>query len=365
MRYIVFWLSLFVISLYSITGNAQTFEKKRNIYRSYKISDGMKVDVSNKYGNIEIKHWEKDSVRFEIKMVGSAKTKDKLAKLMSLISFEFSNTSNTIKATTTVGSSSNDLMSELQNLSDAIFTIGSQAKINYMVYLPAANPLKIENSFGDVYLGNMTQAFQIDLAHGDLRAGYLKSTSKITQRFGKASIKFLKDAELDMSFAELDLNKAEKVKLVSKSTKYNIKEIDLLIIESRKDEFNIDIAKTIEGNSTFSKFKIENFTTKIDLVTKLGSINLDEVSKYFSGIYIKSEYTDMTFTFESDASYSFYLTHSELELRLPSDITNVTEEVINKENKQKLTKGTIGKSTSPKSKVKIEAVKGELKIFHN
>ena len=359
----ILFLILFAVSCELAIGQ-NTVTRARKIDKSYAISQNSTVEIENKYGNVELRTWAKDSVRFKIKLVAKARNEDKLERLMSIIKFKFTDYNKYLKAHTEIGSSSGDLLSELTNLTNAIFTIGTEAIIDYEVYVPRHAQLKIVNSFGDVFINDLNRPVEINLSHGDLRASTFSSEADIEMKFGKAYISHMKKASLNLSFAELNLKTAEDLHITSKGSEIDIERLQSLKLDSRRDEIEIEELNDLRGNTYFSKIYIEEFRNNADMDLNFGSFNMESVNRAFSNIYIKADHADINLVFEKGSSYQLYVKHSELDLNYPTQNASVkTYKTVDDEVEYKVIKGQVGNAPGS-SKLKVEAQNGELKIYH-
>ena len=128
---------------------AQTFTEERKIVKSFITNASTTIEVTNKYGRIQIIPWDKDSVRFEIDLFIKSDNLSRLQKVKNSIDFEFVNTKYYILAKTNFENQYNGLLSELKQLSKEFTSIfaGSQyqVKINYLVMIPKYINIKVEN----------------------------------------------------------------------------------------------------------------------------------------------------------------------------------------------------------------------------
>ena len=153
------WLFLF---LYPGELAAQVYSDHK--VRNYPANTQTSVEVTNKYGKINIITWEKDSVRIEVDLRISTNNYQKTQKLKNNISFELSSTNNFIVAKTNFASSAG----VISDFVDA-FIPSNQVVINYMIYLPTNINLKVTNKFGDIYIDDFKGDLDISLSNGDLK----------------------------------------------------------------------------------------------------------------------------------------------------------------------------------------------------
>jgi len=363
MRYIKTGILLILFSIYGTLLIAQTVKENRRLIRTYKLTPAMLVEVNNKYGSIEIEYWDVDSVRFVINFEMKAKSQEKLKKLEKLINFNFAGSDEYIRATTNVGTGGGDIKSEFDNLTNAIGTIGSEVVIDYVVYVPVSNRLKLKNSFGNIFMGNVKTNLDIELSHGDLRIGEVINYSSINLKFGKAIIQSLSESKIDCQFANLNIEKCNRLTLVSKSSTIDINSINDLNINSKRDVISINQANVVNGSIYFTKLTIYQFIRNMNIETKFGALNLEMINKTFDNIQINSSYTDIMFIFQTGSNFQFVLTHNELSFTYPTDKAILNTLLVNKEMKQYKTSGEFGNTVISGPKVNILASKGSLKIL--
>ena len=171
---------------------AQMFTEEKKIVKSFKINTSTTVEVTNKYGRIQIIPWDKDSVSFEIDLFIKSDNLSRLQKVKNGIDFEFVNTKYYVLAKTNFENQYNGFISELKELSKDFTEIFSgaqyQVKINYLVMIPEYINIKVENKYGDVYTDNLKGDLTLDVSNGNFKANSLSGNNNIYLKFGNASI---------------------------------------------------------------------------------------------------------------------------------------------------------------------------------
>ncbi|HEX5025223.1 MAG TPA: hypothetical protein VFV68_08115, partial [Agriterribacter sp.] len=80
-------------------------------------------------------------------------------------------------------------------------------EINYMVYLPANNPLNASNSFGALIIGDYKGEVSLESKFGRLSAGNLSNVKQVLVEFGKADIALINNGKITVKFSKADLGK--------------------------------------------------------------------------------------------------------------------------------------------------------------
>jgi ribosomal protein L15 len=338
-------------------------EKQVRHYKAYKIEPGIAIEITNKYGKIDVETWTKDSVSFAILLKANGKSEEKIQNLFEDIEFNFIKTESRIIAKTVIGNNKNQFLQEITNIASAITSLGVDAEIDYKVKIPSKNPVKLTNSFGDIFIDNMKENTQIYLSHGDLRTGNFSKSLELDIRFGKAYMRDLNDAKINSRYSDLiSIQEVNKLKLKSKSSNIEIKKIDYLDIDSKSDEIDIDELSRLKGIASFSKLTIKKFMLEANLNYKFGNIYFENIIADFKNITLETSLTDVSLSFDVGASYTFEMLVKETDVKV-SDKLKLNKKLIGstKDENFKYT-GNYGNS-SKGSKVKIDAEKGEIIII--
>ena len=115
---------LFALQGYNIYG--QTIEKSRSVTESFKITPETEIEILNKYGNIHIIPWEKDSVKFEIELMVRGTKQSKVDKSFDYVEFDFKTTKYYIIAQTLFAGKSS-FWSDVSDLTGAIFNSSTKS----------------------------------------------------------------------------------------------------------------------------------------------------------------------------------------------------------------------------------------------
>lgn len=360
-------LTIILISVLLVTTNlrSQVYEQSKRIKKSYKVNDNCQISIINKYGNVHIIPWDKDSLIFDISVNVKSKKKEKVEAIISNIDFDFTSTQYYIIAKTYFKDYLNSLWGDISKMATSFFSSNNTVEINYIVFLPRNANLKIDNKFGNIYTTDHEGELNITLSNGDFKAHNLKGESKLKVEFGNVMINEMTEGRLNISYAELELKKANKLYIVSKSSRLNINEIIEMDINSSRDKYYLKSVTKLHGESSFSYITIYNFYKNIVLSMRYGSIKLESIANKFQQIKINSHYTDINFYFNSNASYRLNVNHNyKTIVSMPHTASTIQKDVINKDEGLYNSHGIVGKNTQTQSRVSIDMNAGNLNIIH-
>jgi hypothetical protein len=343
--------------LFPVMLMSQTFSETRTETKSFKLKPGTQVQVSNKYGNINVITWEKDSVRFEVTISVQSKQESRLTKIISSIDCEMISTASFISARTVFHDNNATFWKDVVSYAGKVINTGNNLTINYNVYLPSAQPLKIDNKFGNIYMDSRRGGTDLTLANGDLQGRDFGGNLKLKLEFSSASLQDVGNAQFEINYSDISLQNAEALAFTGKSSTLDIERVENLEINSVRDKINLRSCGSINGDASFSRIRINALENNCTLITKYGELRLNGISRNFRNLFVRAEYTDVLFTFNSQASYSMDLIHdAKTSLNItPAISNNLKKEVVNSTQGTSKLSGDIGKAANSQVTVTIKA----------
>ncbi|MEZ5196207.1 MAG: hypothetical protein R2764_07365 [Bacteroidales bacterium] len=366
MKYKLITLLLITCSLAFSAANAQVFERSRELTKTYKVYKETTLEVSNKYGNIHLFPWEKDSIKIHIEVNVKANKESKADKIYEYIDFDFSNTKYYVVAKTAFRDNKNAFWSEVSDLASTLFSGNNKAQIDYFIYLPSGMEVSFENKFGNIYTTNHSGKMTVKLSNGDFKANNIMGYANLDFKLGNVSIGQINDGMLKVSYGEVDIEEANMLVVESKSSTLKIGKLNDLKLESRRDKYYIDRIKSISGATSFSYINIEDFSNDMNLETEYGEVNFDNVESSFQLISLSSKYTDITFNVSDGFKCVLNIDHSESSgITYPESFTGLKMVEIDKKEDHFKTSGTIGTNPKPAGKINIRLWSGNVVMKKN
>ena len=347
-------LSLMAVLTLQAALKAQTYTESSRVERSFPAHQDTRLDVSNKYGNIRIIPWQKDSVHIEIELNLRSNSLTRLEKIKDAIDFEFSATRYFIMARTNFGNKYEGFFTDLKDLSGTIIPSKNHVEIDYTIRVPSGMALNISNKFGDLYMDDLKGAIDVNLSNGDLKANRLDGRTNINLNFGNGVIDFYQGGRLILSYAGMDIREAGNLDIESKSSELSVDRAGIVDIDSRRDRITATSLKNIFGASYFSDIRITNLLEEANLTARFGDFSVKNVGSRFTYINLNSEYTDIDLAFVDPEGFTMDIIHQrDCILMLPED--NGSFETSNEGDETVRLTGRIG--TSDKGRIRITATK--------
>jgi hypothetical protein len=339
--------------------SAQGLSESRSFMKNISVGAKSSLDISNKYGNIYVTPWNKDSAFIKIEIKAFAPNETKLKKMFDGINVSINESDYSITAHTDFIQNINNLFEGFKGLTNKLITYESRVEIDYYVNVPEYLNLKIVNKYGDVFIEKCSGNFSVSVSNGSFKAGSLGEKSSVELSFCDASIKSVISGAINASFSEITIERAQDLKITSISSRYEIQQAGEILFESRRDKFYIDTIVSVNGNSYFTDYDIKYLKKNINLTTRYGNLNADLINPAFESIILNSGYSDISLYFDKNSSYSLDIRHINTFLVLPSKDNYTEQETLNADKKEYKITGNVGKSPGS-AKVEIDATRGNI-----
>ena len=318
--------------------------KHKKIEKIFSAVENLKIEA--KYGKIQIKHWEKNEIRFEIliSVEGSSDTKNET--IADNISVDFTKGDHQLLAKTVLG----DFFT-FKKLSNSLFNKG-KIKINYTVQIPTDVNLDLVQKNGAIFLDDHKGNMKVDLSNGSFTAQDLSGENKFTITGSTFQVNSMSDSEIEFANSHVNIQNAAKLSGESRDSEFSIHAIDNLNIKSARDKFDIKEIEYLYGSSNFSKFEIAQMGGEIDFDLKFGHINVFNINNLFSFIKLDSKYANIGLSFMQGCQIDYEINHKSVKFNNSTDFALTNKETADKNTF--VAKGEIG-SKQAISKLNIRA----------
>ncbi len=304
-------LLLFLIPLVGFANNDTNLkqEKSKTIKKQYAVDRNATVDIDNKYGNINIVTWNKNSV--EITVIITVKGNDlrTVEKKLNGITVDFNANSNLVSAKTRFENSSSSWSFWGKSNSTSY-------KVNYTIKMPVSNNVKLDNDYGNILINEINGTAAINCDYGKLIIGDLNSSNNDINidYCNSSTINFMKSGSINADYSKLTVDKTDEVKINSDYSNINIGTANTVSYNADYGSITVDDVNSINGNSDYVSIRLGTVSKNLNIKADYGSIRISELARGFNKAEITSEYAGITigtktsnnFNFEMDLHYSSF-----------------------------------------------------------
>lgn len=268
-------------------------ERRKTISKQYKVSPNTRLDISNIYGNIDVKTWEKDQIKVDVTIITKGNRAEEMIKKIHI---EHDQSDSEISFETEINSTNTHQGS-------------CKIQVNYVVNMPIKNPLEIYNKYGHVFLDDFQGELDMTVRYGKLKANQLTSSheKEITVAYGGLDIDELENGEINISYSQGEIEKSDNIDLNNRYSTMRFGTIKTLNTDMKYGKlFIYEKAHTVKGEISYSRFSVAELLKKLNIEARYTNrFDVSEVSKEFEKINITGSYSTLNLTFAKKADFNF------------------------------------------------------------
>lgn len=330
-------------------------KKTKTVEKEFVVSDQNTVDITNKYGDLTITTWDKNTVSIVVTITVSSNDDEAVQEKLDNINIEFNQANNTVYAKTLIKSSKTKWS-----------WFGSEKSvemsIDYEIKMPLSNHVDLENDYGSIYIDKLEGKSKIDCDYGSIHLGELHNKfNDINMDYGHASnIEYMNSGKINSDYSNISVEKANNLVLSADYTHFEINDVDKVSYNNDYGSLKIAKAKVVEGSGDYLTFKVNEIIKKLEIDSDYGSIKIYKLYKDFDKVTIDANYTGIKIGIETDASFNFKTTTSYADITFEDLNVDITHKEVKTFSKN-YTGNINGKN--PNSILNIDSSYGGIKLF--
>jgi hypothetical protein len=328
--------------------NAYSHEDyKKVIKKDFTINPDAQLVVDNSFGRVHCSNWDKNQIQVEVTITVEASDQKAAEKIMDKISIDLNGSASLVVAKTVMGDGGNKGRNRLT--------------VDYMIYMPTTVSLDVTNKFGDIYINEFSGKGKINLSYGNLEANkFGNSDNLIDIKFGKANVKSIQGAVLNLKYSDMDLDYAGSLRLDAKYSNLTANKVIALNVNYEGGKFSMENSTAVDSRSKFSDIEITRIEKSLALDIQYGNCDVHEMPADFTSITIKNKYANIDIGIASTANYTLDADMRFCELDFPVDQADVSQRIFT--NTSKSYKAVVGKGGATTSKVTVKSEYGNVSL---
>lgn len=359
MKRSIYKSGLLLLTALLTTGYAASAQGvSKQFHKEYNANANTTLEISNKYGDVNIESWDKDQVVIDVKVTVELPNAEKAEKLLGYIDVHFSEGENRVTARTVIDDKFNY---SGWGMSSKRFSI------DYTVKMPAATALTLSNRYGNTDINDLSGLIDLDIKYGNLNAGKLtrgniKPLNRLSLAYGKGSIDEAGWFDLKLRYVgNLQIEKSKALLLDSRYSKLTLGETSSVVGECKYDNIKIDEINNLVLENGYTTISIGTLTKKLNYNGSYGSLTVQSIPAGFDDIDIESHYMGVKLGIEVTASYKLDAKVSYGGLSYDEDNFNNQKRYI--QNNSKEISGTVGKDDNPSATVRVISSYGSVRLY--
>lgn len=308
-------------------------ERSKKISRSFKVKASDQLSIENKFGKVHVNTWDKNEITVEVTMTGRANDADRAQRILDVIDVKVSEEGGLISFRTEIGKMQNNNHNGKKGF-----------EINYTVNMPKGNPLKLKNSFGDVYLANLDGKADLNVSYGSLKAENLTHSENFVKvSFGSGNVEYLKGGTLDVDYSKVNIERMGNVTVSSGFSKLSVEKAGNVDLKARYGDVRIGTVDNLTGSAGFSGVDVNQVNEKVNMkVEYCNDFDVNSVARNFKEINVDGSFSKISVTFDPATSFNFDVNVQYGDLDANDNLNNFS--FVEKKSNSKVYRGNFGKT---------------------
>jgi hypothetical protein len=302
------------------TGKSPLSEKHeftKNIKKEFPLNSNGTVGLKNKYGKIDVKTWDKNRVKIDVKIIVMATSEANAQTVFDRVDIEFLSDSDYVKAGTVIGEAQkNNAWWSSWDEEES----NTEFKINYVVHMPKYGNLALTNKYDDSYIEPIEGDVSINVSYGNFRLEGARDLTLVLNHGGGTIVNAYDIVGEVASSNRVRIKKAHDILLTTNNSRITVENAQVVKLESRNDAFNLDDIRKLKFNGRYgdvevssvdevwasgrySDFYIGELSHHADFDLQFGGVTIERINKGFDNVTLYGRHTDYKLMVDYGAQY--------------------------------------------------------------
>jgi hypothetical protein len=327
---------------------AKTFSK------SFTVDRNDKVNLSNQYGSITIKVWNKNEIKVDADIKAYAKTEDEAQKLLDDVEVSATKTGDVVAYKTSMGDRNGNWGSSVRN-GKTIWR--REVKTHYIVYMPAVNALTASQQYGSIIMDDFNGPTSIKVQYGNLTAGNLSNANNyVSIQYGKGTVKDMGGARIKHQYGGgFTIGTVDELDLDAQYTSVNVAAVkgSATVRHQYGSGTVIGQVGNLNVNTQYTTIKVGTLRGNIVSKAQYGKVIIDEIDAGKS-VNVNAQYSSVNLGFAANYNGDFDVRTNYGSFKYPSTVTVKRDGDDRSYSSSKSYSGQIGKGGAAKVDIDIQ-----------
>ena len=284
-------LSLLLIVATGFSLHAQDARKEYS--ESYDVSRGVTLSSDTRYSDVELLSWDRDVVDIlavvEVEASSDARAREALEKVE-----------------VNIGRSGNVI--SLETEFDDGWSRNVKTRIAITVKAPAYINLEMDNSYGDLYIQEVSGLVLLDAKYSNLKADILsrgneKPYNQLEMAYSNGTIGRAGWMELELAYSEMEITSSDMLLVESKYSKLLGETAGTIETEGAYDKYFLDEIGSFRAELKYSGLKFGVLKKELELESSYTNVRIDRLPAGFDRLDASLSYGNIEVDVEEGASF--------------------------------------------------------------
>jgi len=286
-------LSLLLIIAVNFSLSAQ--DARKEYTETYNVSKGVTLSTDTKYSDVELLTWDKNEVDILAVVEVDASSKAKAEEALKKVNLSIRKSGNTIS-----------LETEMENG----WSKNVKTEINITIKAPAYINLDMENSYGDLFIQEVSGLVLLDLKYSNIKAGQLsrgneKPYNQLDLAYSNATIDKAGWMELELAYSDMEIVSSSMLFVESEYSKLTGEKAGGIVTEGTYDKYYFDELDSFVAELKYSGLKFGALNKDLNLHSAYTNAKVEKLPKGFNEIDAALSYGNIYIDVEEGASFKF------------------------------------------------------------
>lgn len=172
-----------------------------------------------------------------------------------------------------------------------------------IIYVPAGSKMDIETKYSDVQLPAGIGDVLLDISNGNLEAENLNKL-RLRSKYSNANVRDIKDAEIEFSNGRFSANNIDDLDIESKYATIEMASAKKIKMVSTNDEFEVEDVADILGRKNYGNLRITRLSGSLELDGSNADIKIRNVGSNVKLIKVDNRYADIRIPLRDTKNYA-------------------------------------------------------------
>lgn len=276
---------------YSAYQNEDGPMRSKTFSKSFSADQSDKIVLSNIYGSIQVKIWDKKEVQVDVDIKSYSNSEQEAQKLLDEVSIEASKSGDQIAFRT-------NMDQEQKNWGSGKSFGGKkwrrEVRVNYVVNMPAANALTLSQKYGSVTMADLSGALYAKVQYGNFNAQNLSNTNNyVSVQYGDCNIQSVNNAVIKQQYGKaVTIGTVNTIDLNAQYAGVKITTIkgNATIKQQYGSGVSIGSVENLNLNAQYANINIGNIKGNANIDQQYNNLTIGSVGK----VNLKSQYTSVS-----------------------------------------------------------------------
>mgnify|MGYP005991428563 CR=1 FL=1 len=351
----IFFILFAFFPLLSFSSTAlEKHEKTKTITKNYPVNKDATVFIDNRYGNVTVTTWHKNTVNIIVKITVKGNDLESIEDKLKAISINFEANKDLVEARTKIEKVKSNWSWWGKNSN-------VNYEINYFINMPRTNNADLNNKYGDIELDELEGKANIDCDYGNIEIEKLLNTTNTIDidYCGNSEINYMNSGTINADYSKLTIDNATTLKTNIDYTTLRIRQVENLTFSSDYGNVTVDDVTHVVGSSDYAGMRFGTVRKNLEIDTDYGGLRIRNLAKGFEKVKIDGSYAGIKIETPGNATFNFVIDLSYASFGYPDEKVKFIKSI--KKTTKKHYEGSFGDGTS-ESQLNIKSSYGSVSI---